>query len=97
MRKLSDGRLRRSREEWQEIISRLERSGQSENAFCRRHGLNRKTLRIWRQRFGAEAPRGPAFVELAMPSAPELPETVSLYSGSFEIALPGGVVVRWKP
>lgn len=94
MRKLSDGRQRRSREEWQELISRLNRSGLSEDAFCRRHGLNRKTLRIWRRRFGEEEP---PFVEVAMPPALEEPDAARLASGTFEIALPGGVSLRWKP
>ena len=47
MRTLSDGRQRRTRQEWQEILSRFERSGLSENRFCKDHRLTRKTFRTW--------------------------------------------------
>lgn len=49
MRTLSDCRQRRSRQERHEIVARFERSGLSENRFCKGQRLTRKTFRTWRQ------------------------------------------------
>jgi transposase-like protein len=96
MRILSDGRQRRSREEWQEIIARFQRSGQSENAFCKKHGLNRKAFRTWRARLSEEDQVGTAFVEIPMETSATAPMPTYLEAGSFEIQLPGGVTLRWR-
>lgn len=98
MRRLSDGRQRRSREEWQQILSRFEASGLSETAFCRRGRLNRNTFRLWRKRLEGEPSGGAAFVELALPSPQADAATFPrLETGTFEIRLPGGVSLHWKP
>ena len=96
MRILSDGRQRRSREEWQEIIARFQRSGQSESAFCTKHGLNRKAFRTWRARLGEDDQVGAAFVEIPTRIPATDPMPVHLEAGSFEIQLPGGVTLRWR-
>lgn len=96
MRRLSDGRQRRSREQWREIVAQFEGSGLSENGFCKKAGLNRKTFRVWRQRIGEEKPHRPAFVELAMPKPVEEPLLGTLEHGTFELQLPGGVSLRWR-
>ena len=56
MRTLSDGRQCRSRQEWHEIVARFERSGLSENRFCKEQRLTRKTFGTWRQRLPDRAP-----------------------------------------
>jgi hypothetical protein len=98
MRTLSDGRQRRSRQEWKKIVDRFERSGLSENRFCKDHGLTRKTFRTWRKHFAEEGEpiATPTFVELAAPrSKPEGPPEPS-DGASFELCLPGGVTLRWR-
>ena len=84
MRTLSDGRQRRSREEWQRIVSRFERSGLSENLFCEEQRLTRKTFRTWRQRLAEEGGAPPPFVEIAMPK-PAF-GTSALLPGSLRVA-----------
>lgn len=39
--------MRRSREEWSALLAEHEASGQSLPAFCRRHGLEPRTLQWW--------------------------------------------------
>jgi hypothetical protein len=97
MRILSDGRQRRSRQEWQGIIARFQRSGQSENAFCTKHELSRKVFRTWRVRLGEEDQSEAAFVEIPMQTSAIAPMSPHLEAGSFEIQLPGGVTLRWSP
>ena len=83
-------------------------SGLSEAAFCRKARVSRKSFRMWRERLMAvgtsprvQATRKPrpspsGFVEWLAPSAPTLLEA-KLGSGvTFELALPGGVVMRWR-
>jgi len=96
MRTLSDGRERRSREEWQRIVSRFERSGLSENRFCKEQRLTRKTFRTWRQRLAEGGGTPPPFVEIAMPKPVAEEVAEPLGSGAFELSLPGGVTLRWR-
>ncbi len=90
MRVLADGRVRRTESEWRALVSRQERSGMSEVAFCQRSKLSRASFRQWKQRL-AET-ESPAFVEWVSP------EVVADDSSpaEFELTLPGGAVLRWK-
>jgi len=92
MRVLADGRVRRTESEWRTIMTRYERSGLSESAFCRRSKLARATFVKWKARLAAKG-SAPTFVEWV---APETDETVTRESEEFELSLPGGVVLRWK-
>jgi len=94
MRTLSDGRQRRTRQEWHEIVAHFERSGLSENRFCKEQRLTRKTFRTWRQRFAEEAARPADFVELAVPELE--PSSDQRFPSAFELCLPGGVTLRWS-
>ncbi len=108
MQALSDGRVRRTESEWRAIVSRFESSGLSEADFCRRTKVSRQSFRMWRERLTAvgtsprvlatrkvrPAPAG--FVEwvapMPLPTMREEPRA----GVEFELALPGGVVVRWR-
>ena len=98
MRVLSDGRVRRTEAEWRGILERYEASGLSESAFCRRSKLPRSSFVKWKRRLGSE-PRGsaraPAFVEWLAPAQPPEPRAEER-ARSFELELPGGVVLRWR-
>ena len=96
MRTLSDGRQRRSRQEWHEIVARFERSGLSENRFCKEQRLTRKTFRAWRQRLSEEGAQRSTFVELTVPKPEPEPRLDQLCTGTFELCLPGGVTLRWR-
>jgi len=51
----------------------------------------------WRRRLAGRPSGSPAFVDWVAPSgAAASPEVVAARAGEFELALPGGVVLRWK-
>lgn len=74
-------RPRKSRQQWQAIISELESSNLDVQDFCQQRNLNPGSVYAWRKRLGA-AP----FVELALGTA--------ALSSDFAVELPDGVTVR---
>jgi len=100
MRVQSNGKVRRSEDEWERILIRFEKSGLSAAAFCRREKISKNTFSKWHGRMQTRRPaRSVApFVELK-PLATEAPSVIqagALASGEFELSLPGGVVLRWR-
>lgn len=101
MRVQSNGKVRRTSSEWDSIFAEFEASGLSAAAFCRRKKLAKSTFtkrRLGRgRRRAVRRSTAARFVELT----PEPARPLSLASatrdpGSFEIVLPGGVILRWK-
>jgi transposase-like protein len=65
-------RVRRSAEQWAELIEAQTTSGRSIAAFCREHGLSANSFYRWRRRLEASASAGSqrrAFVRLRMSGA----------------------------
>ncbi|MFQ5352256.1 MAG: hypothetical protein ACE5D3_04200 [Candidatus Binatia bacterium] len=91
MQVLSDGRVRRSRNEWQQVLRRFQESGLSEPAVCSREKISRGTFVQWKRRLRSED-SGPItpFIEVGPL------ETSSTPRGEYELTLPGGVSLRWK-
>jgi hypothetical protein len=85
------------------IIERFNSTRLSPIEFCEREEVSRSSLAIWRRKLkserksGAKATKRPAFIELT-PAPTESPDSpMPVHSGSeFELALPGGVTLRWK-
>ena len=100
MRKQADGKVRRSREEWQAIIDRFHSSGMTGVAFCRREKLPKSSFEKWKRKVGKRAKvtrKRPRFVEWPTPAASTLPtDNADRSSAQFELSLPGGVVLRWN-
>lgn len=103
MRVLADGRVRRTEAEWRGLVERFEKSGLSMTAFCRRAKLPRGSFVKWRRRLGEgsrverQVRPAPAFVEwIASSSVPAEAVKGGGDAGTFELSLPGGVVLRWK-
>jgi len=100
MRVQSNGKVRRTEEEWEQILARFKKSGLSAVAFCRREKISKNTFSKWHGRMEAKrSTRSVApFVELkplaTQPTA--IIEPRSSASGEFELSLPGGVVLRWR-
>ena len=81
--------------QWQELVERFEREGQTRGRFCAAHGLALSTFDLWRRKLcGAPAVReelpGALFVELS--DAP-VTETGAV-SWEVELELGAGVVLR---
>ena len=72
--------VRRSPAEWQAIMSRFERSGQSHREFCQAEDLAPSTFSWWRRKLGRSGSNGATidaalFVELAEERPSVLPMT----------------------
>lgn len=90
MRVSESGRVRRTREEWQEIAERFEQSGLSLAGFCKREGIAEGSFAKWRKRLQDEERASVGgFVECSVAQAAPTPHEL-------ELSLPGGVVLRWK-
>jgi hypothetical protein len=50
--------MRRSREQWVQVVEQFGRSGQSHEAFCTQHRLNVGSFRAWLYRLRSGAERG---------------------------------------
>ena len=88
MRVATNGRVRRTADEWRTIVQRFQDSGLSSRAFCRQEQVNLSSLMRWQRKLvaaGAES----SFVEL---TAPE--QTTPAWS--VEVELPDGCIVRLR-
>ena len=86
---------RRNAAQWQELIERFEREGQTRTRFCAAHGLALSTFDLWRRKLrGASTAREPQpqalFVELSNPTVAQ-PCTPAW---EVELELGAGVVLR---
>ena len=88
----SNGKIRRSEEEWQEIFSRFRESGMTEAAFCRQENIAKSSFSK-RKAVTRVQRRKPAFVEISQPS-----RTVeaSKFECEMVLTLPGGATLRWR-
>ncbi len=59
---------RRSRNEWQALLSRIHGSGLGIKAGCRREGISEASYYRWRSRLADEADRGEVCVRASAPS-----------------------------
>lgn len=90
-------RIRRSPDQWREIIGRFEQSGQTRVQFCDEQGLGLSTFSRWRRRLSREVPVShpqsddALFVELAQ-VAPE----PSARPWDVELQLGGSVCLRLR-
>jgi len=84
-------RVRRTEEQWREVLRRFEASGLSTRAFCQREGISASSLQRWRSR--GDRALAPRFVELAPPRATS---AVSSTAWALELELPDGVRLRLR-
>lgn len=94
---------RRSREQWRRLMLDYEASGQSQQVFCREHGLALSTFARWRGILAGhpsavgDEPAGEAqrlFAELTIPARERAFDETSPWE--IELALGGGVVLRMR-
>jgi len=88
-------RTRRTAAQWQELVERFERAGQSRGRFCAAHGLALSTFDLWRRKLrGAAAVREevPEAVFVELSGRPETERGAS--SWEVELELGAGVVLR---
>ena len=83
MKTMRNGKIRRSRAEWEELISQYRESGVSKDAFCKREGVSRSSFGVWHRKLGGESGD---FVEVAPPRS----------RWDIELELPGSVLLRMR-
>jgi len=77
-------RVRRSAEQWADLIEAQSTSGRSIAVFCREHGLSANSFYRWRRRLEASASAGSErhrFVRLRMSAADDRPTQRSTEAG----------------
>ena len=88
----SDGRLRYSREQRQDLLEAFDRSGLSAMSFSRQHGVSYQTFIAWlrkrRECGGSHQPDAPAFAEVMLQEPSHDP------SVGLRIVLPCGTVIE---
>ena len=94
-------RARRTAAQWQELVERFERAGQTRGKFCAAHGLALSTFDLWRRKLRAtqaaveEDHPEALFVELTNPAQTQTsPTSTGTGAWEVELALGAGVVLR---
>ena len=92
MKMSSNGKIRRSQEEWQDIFARFRESGMTEAAFCHQEQIAKSSFSKRKAAVQVQR-RKPAFIELAQSS-----RSVETLASECEmvLTLPGGATLRWK-
>lgn len=89
--------IRRSREEWEVLVTRYEESGQTPEQFCTEMGIGQSTLRRWCSRLRERSPvpgsQAPVFVEL--PSEQQRASSTA-QPWEVELQLGAGVLLRLR-
>ena len=81
---------RRSVTEWRDLLARYDRSGQTQQAFCDRHGLALSTFCKWRRELGEPAASEAVFAEVSLTDERVAPDSC----WDVELTLGLGVVLR---
>lgn len=93
-------RVRSRHAAWRRRLSEWKRSGLSQAAFCRRHGLREQQFSWWKQRLGSRRPaRTATKAKVAPKSAAFVPVQLSEAEAggwAFEIEGAGGVRLRFR-
>jgi len=85
----SNGRVKRSAADWQEILKQYERSGRSRAAFCRSQSISASTFDLWYRKLRSQkAPE--EFVEVKPAVG------TSIGGWLVEIELPDGTLARMR-
>jgi transposase len=91
MRVMSNGRVRRTEDEWRELISRFGKSGASLREFCRKEGLSAAGFQRWRAKLNGKVDRKD-FVTVI----PAAPVERSARPWVVEVTLPDGSRLRFQ-
>jgi transposase-like protein len=72
------------KESWKHHLRAQERSGMSQAAYCRKHGLDKKQYYYWKRRFREEAGKGECFVPVGNSLS------IELQVGEITVRVPSG-------
>lgn len=88
MKLMSNGKVRRTSDEWREIFAQWKKSGLSATEFCRKEELQLSSFQRWQQKLN-ESSRQDDFVALA-------PAPPATSSWALEITLPNGCKLHFQ-
>lgn len=88
MKVMSNGKVRRTRDEWRAILSRWERSGMSPREFCHKQDVQLSSFQRWQEKLTGVSD-GDAFVALT-------PAPPAASSWSVEVTLPNGSKLHFQ-
>ena len=91
--------IRRSAEQWQEILQRFEHSGQTQAAFCAAEGLALSTFSLWRRKLNSSRgmiPNNDAAMFVALPDSDIPGPSLSTTLWDVELQLGADVVLRLR-
>jgi transposase-like protein len=88
-------RIRRSRDEWEQILSDFRSSNLTQQAFCKQNGISTVSLGKWRKRLQADSPPT-GFIPVQLSSDANSPTQSSggAASVSLRLELGNGVVLH---
>lgn len=86
-------RVRRSREEIEELLAAFEGSGQTQEAFCRERGLSVATFSSWRRKRTAGGGGNSALRPVRLLGGARADAPTVRTPGGVEVALPAGTAV----
>ena len=87
-------RVRRSSEEWEQILSDYRSSNLTQQAFCEQNGISTVSLSKWRKRLQADKPAGFIPVQLSSDAQSPTPLADSAASVSVRLDLGNGAVLH---
>jgi hypothetical protein len=91
MQVMSNGRVRRTEEEWRELLARFRKSGLSAREFCRKERVQAVSLQRWQVRLNGKANRKD-FITV-VPATPAVSPT---RGWAVEVTLPDGSRLRFQ-
>ncbi len=93
----SRSRIRRSPEQWRDLFTSFEQSGQTRERFCTEQGLALSSFDRWRHKLRYDGPRGEAVVgdALFVELTPDAESSVKP-AWDVELQLGAGVVLRLR-
>jgi hypothetical protein len=88
-------KTRRTRQQWQQMITDWQHSGQSVAEFCKEQHLTLSNFYLWRKRLDTDVTEATISPWIAL-SSPAGTDVVNGNDRQLELSLPDGVVLRMK-
>jgi putative transposase len=88
-------KTRRTPQQWQQLVSDWQHSGQTVAEFCQSHPITPSNFYLWRKRLDTDVTETalPPWIALSSSAATDV---VNANDWQLELSLPGGVILRMK-
>jgi hypothetical protein len=96
MQVMSNGKIRRTEKEWQEILSQWRKSALTAREFCRKESIQPTSFQRWQQRLSESSIRAEFVPVVASATVTSTPTTSATSTWTVEVTLPNGVQLRFQ-